>query len=326
MALVDLANNAAGKIGGFGDQADGSGQVTAAELTADTTRVAKWVNDKWPVVRKKVIKDFAAMKSPFLETVKYADLGLDLKQYDINITSIVSSSTVVTITTEDAHGRSTGDTVYLTGIKQDSDEDIDDIEGALITSLNGTTVTIDTVPSTTTFTLTSDTAGVDLTWIHEANTGIVSYVPEVGPWQYAFNLPSDYFCLVKQTDESSADEAGVSTKYQCKPILNKDGDGWILLTNSLTNYDGDSAYIEYCIDQETFALYSQGFEEVLAVMLAYELCPLLGRDLETRQVMIAEYQQLTVSEAKRNIQSQYDVNAATPTNYLGGRSRAIEGL
>ena len=324
MALIDIVNNTAGKIGGFGDQADGSGQVTAAELTADTTREAKWVNDKWPVVRKKVIKDFAAMKSPFLETVKYADLGLDLKQYDIEIESIVSSSTVVTVTTQEAHGRSTGDTVYLTGIKQDSDEDFDDIEAALITSLNGTTPTI-TVVDSTSFTL-DDVDGVDLTWVHEANTGIVSYVPETGPWQYAFKLPSDYFCLVKQTDESSADEAGVSTKYQCKPILNKDGDGFLLLTNSLTNTDGDSAYIEYCIDQETFALYSPGFEEVLAVMLAYELCPNLGRNLETRQAILAEYQQLTVSEAKRNIQSQYDVNAKTPTNYRGGRSRTVAGL
>ena len=85
MALVDIANNAGGKIGGFGSQLNGEAQVTAAQLAADEDKVSKWINDKYPIIRQKVIADFAAMGCPFPETQKFADLGLDLKQYDIAI-------------------------------------------------------------------------------------------------------------------------------------------------------------------------------------------------------------------------------------------------
>ena len=317
MALVDIANNAGIKIGGFGDQADGSGQITAAQLTANDDRISIAVNAKYPVIRKKVIKDFAARKTPFLETLKFADLGADLKQYDISISSITISAAVVTITTEKVHGRTTNDTVYLTGIKQDSDETTDDIEQALITSLNGTTQTI-TVTTTTAFTIA--TVGVDATWAHEADTGIVSYVPEMGAWQYAFNLPTDYFAMVRQTDESPLTRDGVKTEYQNKPILNKDGDGLILLTNTLTNLTANGAYIEYCIDQETFAMFSPAMEECIATLLAAELCPITGRNLETRQALLTEYDKFTVPEAQRNIQSQSDNSSKFIPDFSGGRS------
>ena len=64
-----------------------------------------------------VITDFAVMSAPFRETLKFADLGADLKQYDVAISSIAVASTVVTITTDEVHGRSTGDTVFLYGIE-----------------------------------------------------------------------------------------------------------------------------------------------------------------------------------------------------------------
>jgi hypothetical protein len=316
--LADIANNAGIKISGFGDQLDGSGQVTAAQLTANDDKVSQAINTKYPVVRQRVIKDFAAMKNPFRETSKFASLGLDLKQYDLAIESIVSSGGVVTVTTQEAHGRSTGNTVYLAEIEQDGDEDFDDIEGTLITSLNGTTKTI-TVTTTTAFTLDS-TTGVDSTWAHQENTGIVSYVPEIGPWQYAFKLPSDYFCIVRQTDESPSTQKGVKTTYQNKPILNKDGNGFILLTNSLTNLGGDTAYIEYCIDQTTFSLFSPEFEECIAMLLAAELCPIVGRNLETRQAILAEYEQKTIPDAQRAIQSQGDNTSRFIPDFSGGRS------
>ncbi|MHC4372234.1 MAG: hypothetical protein ACYSW8_31910, partial [Planctomycetota bacterium] len=139
MALVDIANNALGKIGGAGDEVDGEGIVTAAQLSANTIKTCQWINTKYPTVRQKAIKDFAAMGCPFPETQKFADLGKDLKQYDIAIASVVSSGTVVTITTQEAHGRVNNNTVYLAEIEQDSGEDFDDIEQQLITSLNGNT-------------------------------------------------------------------------------------------------------------------------------------------------------------------------------------------
>ena len=322
MALVDIANNAGGKIGGFGDQADGSGQVTAKQLTANKTREARWINDKYPVVRKKIITDFAAMKAPFRESAKFADLGGDLKQHDVAVSSIASSGAVVTVTTDEVHRRSTGETVFLADILQK--EGTYDIEGTLITSLNGTTPTI-TVIDTTSFTL-DDVTGVDLTWLHEPDTGIVSYAPSMGAYTYAFKLPSDFFTLVRQTDTTYTESEGLRQEYKCRTILDRDGEGLILLTNDLTDKDGNSAYIEYCIDQQTFTLFSPGLEECIAVLLAAELCPNLGRDPETRQKLIAEYKALTVVEAKRNNQSQCNITAKIPTNYRGGRSQRIGGL
>ena len=266
-----------------------------------------------------MIKDFAAMKTPFRETAKFFSSAPDLKQYDIGIESIDVSSTVVTITTDEAHGRAIGansDTVYLDDIQQDSDEDVDDIEGTLITSLNGTTETI-IVTTTTAFTIA--TAGVDASWVHEANTGIVSYVPDIRPWQYAFKLPSDYLAMVRQTDEFPTTRGGVKTEYQCRTITNKDGDGLLLLSNTLSNQKANGAYIEYVVDLTTFALFSIELEECIATLLAAELCPIVGRDLETRQAVLAEYEELTKPEAKRNVQSQYD-NASHSVARYDGRS------
>ncbi len=311
-ALVNIANNTAGKISGFGDQLNGAAFITAALLAANADKVSIWFNDKYPVIRKKVIEDFATMGTPFKETQKFADLGVDLKQYDIAISSISVSSTVVTITTTEVHGRSTGDTVYLADIKQDND-----IEGTLLTSLNGTTVTV-TVVDTTSFTI--DTAGVDATWVHEAGTGIVSYVPEIGAWSYAFNLPSDLLAMVRYTDEDFTVADGVQQQYQYKTILNKDGDGHILLANDKTNCSGDGAFIEYCIDQTTFAMFSSAFEECITTLLAAELCPLLGKNLKVRQEILVEYKTLTVPDAKAFNQSQFNNYSKITTNYRGGRT------
>jgi len=327
MALVDIANNAGGKIGGYGDQLSGEAFVTAAQLTANTDKVSQWINDKYPVIRKKVINDFAAMKCPFVETRKFASLGNDLKQYDVKISSIVSSGTVVTVTTDTVHRRSTGDTVFLAEIEpQDGTYDID---GTLITSLNGTTKTI-TVVDTTSFTL-DDVTGVDLTWLHEPDSGIVSYVPEIGAWSYAFALPSDFFALVRQCDESYVSNAnytvrsGVRKEYQCRKILNIDGDGFLLVTNDLSDANAASAYIEYCIDQETFALFSIAFEECIAQLLAAELCPVLGKNLEIRQRLLVEYDQLTIPDAKDFIQSEQDMVSETIPDFSGGRNSVLRG-
>lgn len=326
MALVDIANNAGGKIGGYGDQITGEALVTAAQLTADADKVSQWINIKYPIIRKKVIEDFAAMQCPFRETLKFADLGDDLKQNDVEISTIVSSGGVVTVTTDAVHNRTTGDTVFLADIQATEDADL---EGNLITSLNGTTPTI-TVVDTTSFTLDGVT-GVDATWLHEEDSGIVSYVPEIGQWTYAFNLPSDYFAMVRHCDESYTSDArytvrqGVRREYQYQTILNKDGDGLIMLTNNLSNAGADSAYIEYCIDQTTFALFSGAFEECIATLLAAELCPILGRNLEVRQRILLEYDNLTVPNAKRYNQSQQNKFTESSPDFSGGRSTILRG-
>jgi len=311
MALVDIVNNALGKIGGAGDQISGEAFITAALLAADADKVSIWVNDKYPVIRKKIIADFAVMKCPFREALKFADLGDDMKQDDVKITSVVSSAGVVTVTTATVHGRSTGDTVFLA-----------DIEGTLVTSLNGTTKTI-TVVDTTSFTL-DDVTGT-ASWVHTASSGIVSYCPEIGQWKYVFNLPSDYFCMVRHCDEAYTVVNGVRKEYQFQTILNRDGDGFIMLTNDLTNDDADGAYIEYCIDQDDTDLFSDAFTECIATLLAAELCPVIGRNLKIRQQLLVEYDRYTVPNAQAYNQSQFNNQARTVPDYSGGRSDVLRG-
>ena len=316
MALVDIANQAGIKLGGFGDQLGGSELITAALLTANDDAVSAAINTAYPIVRKEVISDAAAKKGPFPETQKFASLGPDLKALDIAITSITSVATVVTVTTKEVHNRVTGNTVFLAEINGDDDL------GVLIRSLNGTTPTI-TVLTTTTFTLDSVT-GVDATWDYTADTGIVSYVPEMGAWAFAFSLPSDYFVIVRQTDEDfDPQQGGVREEYQCRTILNKDGDGFLLLSNEKTDADAESAYIEYCIDQTDFTLFSQGMEECLATKLAAEIAPSVGRDPEARVALVGEYEQLVIIQAVRNNQSQSNKFSKKKTDYRGGRTAAL---
>jgi len=305
--LVDIANNAGYRLGGFGDQNNGNGEVTAVQLTADDDRISNAINAKYPVVRKRVIKQFAATKTPFNETVKYADLGDELMQDDVIIESLVNAAGIVTFTTAEVHSLSIDDTRFFS-----------DLKGTLVTSLNGNTYTVATVPTTTTFTLTG-VVGTD-DWDYTANTGIISKAPEVSGYMYAFDLPSDYLAMVRQKDEVIRVNTRIHREYQYKVIINIDGDGFILLTNDLTNLGGDSAYIEYVIDQETYALFSAEFEEVIAQLLAAEIAPVMGKNTEFRQALLTEYQQLTIPEAKRAIQSQSNNYSRVINDFSGGRS------
>lgn len=304
--LADIANDAGIKIGGYGDQLDGSGQVTTAQLTANDDTVSKAINTKYPIIRKKVIKEFAAMKCPFPETQKFADLGDDLKQDDVGISTISGTITVI-VATGEAHNKTTGNTVFLADIKGDGG----------VTALNGTTKTV-TVIDETSFSL-DDTTGL-AAWDHTEDSGIVSKVPEMGAWRYAFTLPSDFFAIVRQTNEFATRKQGTRKTYQSKTIMNINGNGFLLLSNSLTNCDADSAYIEYVIDQTTFAMFSPQFDECLAMLLAAEVSPMVGRDAEFRQAMLVEYKTKTVPEAKRDNQSDADLTSKFVPDYSGGRS------
>jgi hypothetical protein len=307
---ADIANNAGTKLGGFGDQSDGSGQITQAELTANTTGLAKAINSKYPVVRKRVIKQFAMLMTPFLETQKFADLGDDLIQDDVVIESLSVTAGIVTFTTAEAHDLSVSDTRFLS-----------DLQGTLVTALNGTTKTVATVPSTTTFTLTGVTGTDD--WDYTESSGFISKAPETGAWNFAFDLPSDYFVIVRQTDEVGSYKDGTRRKYQHQPILNRDGDGFLHLTNELTNLNRDSAYIEYCIDQDTFAMFSPEYEECISMLLASEIAPVVGKNTQFRLALLTEYKEVTVPECQAIIQGQSDNYSRDLPDYKGGRSNVL---
>ena len=312
--LADVANNAGVKIGGYGDQIDGDGQVTQAQLTANDDRISKAINVKYPIVRKDIYADFAAKKCPFKETQQYAELGPDLKQDDLSIATItVAAGTFqITVVTQAVHNLTTGDTRYLFDILGELDTSVADVD-----SLNTQTVTV-TVVDTLTFTI--DTLVGTAAWDHTENTGVISKVPNIGPYLFAFELPSDFHALVRQTLEGWSTKDGTRREYQCDIVLNRDGDKFILVTNDLTNKDGDSAYIEYVFDQTTFSMFSPELEECLAMKLGAELAPMVGRNYEFRVAMLVEYDKKTIPEALRKIHGKENNYSRFVPDYSGGRT------
>ncbi len=325
VVLADIANNAGVKLGGFGDQIDESGLVTTALLTVNTGPIAQAINTKYPVIRKQIYADFAAMETPFREGLKFARLGGELTQNDKAITTVAVSAGVVTVTTDEVHGYSTGNTRFIKGVQGSGGID----------AINNTNQTL-TVTTTTSFTLDGVTGTDD--WVHTEDTGTSSEAPEIGRWLYAFNLPSDYHAMVKHTTDAFVTDnspytskKSIRPKYRYQTILNRVGTGILMLTDNIfapipNNATGTNvtAYIEYVIDQTDFDLFSPALTECLAMLLASELSPMVGRNTEFRQALLAEYKNLTVPEAKRYNQSQYDITARSIPDYKGGRGGGLD--
>jgi hypothetical protein len=145
-------------------------------------------------------------------------------------------------------------------------------------------------------------------------------LPEIGGWEYAFNLPTDCLAMSRLIDEDFASITERRTEYQYESILNKDKNGKILLTNNLTNTAQDSAFVEYAVDVASPAAFSLALKECIVVLLAAELCPMVGKDTKFRQSLLLEYEQLAKPNAKKYNQSQFNnYEQDEPENYLGGR-------
>lgn len=228
MTETDIANRAAAKIGGFGDQATGSGIIASID---DPDKVSAWCKQLMPSCRRKAIIDLASSKAPFRETVKYADLGAALTSY-----------------------------------------------------------------------------------------------PEIGSWDYAFNLPGDCLSVVRQISQDFVPAIDIY-EYLFEQIVSTTGNSKILLTNDLTNTDEDSAFIQYVIDQTNTNMFSEVLAECIATLLAAELCPILGKDLKTRQQMLLEYKTVCVPDARKYNQSQMCLETQnTNEDYRGGRNETLESV
>lgn len=241
------------------------------------------------------------------ETLRYADLGADLKDTEIDISSIAVGADPfpVTVTTDAVHGKSTGDQIYLL-----------DVEGTGgITSLNGTLYTI-TVVDTTSFTLAS-TAGT-ANWSHTADSGVISDAPESAEWTYIFALPSDCLHVVRQTDEGYH---RMDYKHEVKQGF--------LFTNILSSEDTDSAYIEYVYDEETTTVFSEELVEAIATRLAAQLAPrTMGAEHGSRQreELLNEFERLVLPTnmgINREQQYQHEEPRESKFSWLGDRQYEI---
>jgi hypothetical protein len=309
---IYICNLAGGKLGGFGNQVSATGEIS--NLTA-TDRITVACAREYPRARQQVIVDLALMRAPIRETVKNAELDDELTGRDVVIADIVSSGNVVTVTTDEVHEKSTGDTVVLKGIDAASG-----VGAADVGVLNGQTYTI-TVVDTLNFTL-DNTTGND-SFDYTADSGIVSEAPELGPWGYAFDMPSAAIAAIRVMDEEFTNDEDTRREHRFGTMLNRDDDGLIITTNELTNADGDGIYLEYAIDQTDESLFSLYTVDAIATLLASFLAPVVGRNTDVRVAQLAEYRNVSLPDAAAFNNSQINRRAKARTDFRGGRNSVL---
>ena len=157
----------------------------------------------------------------------------------------------------------------------------------------------------------------------------LSDTPEIGNWCFAFNLPGDCLVVVCQFDEdhiatrnqkSDYISEQVNIKYQWETIANSAGTGKIFLTNTLSNSDQNGAFIEYVIDTPNANSFSEPMIDCIATLLASEIAPIVGKDIETSEGMLVKYLQVAFPTAKKENLYGYNFSARPIGNYRGGRS------
>ena len=159
-----------------------------------------------------------------------------------------------------------------------------------------------------------------------ADLGAENAAPgEVGGWEYAFNVPKDSLGVFKQINE---DFVTTQSSITDRPIEYRFDVKWedavqILLTDTLSNSDEDSAYIRYVFDQKNAGTYSEPLINCIATLLASELAPTIGLTDEKRQTLLAEYKTVCIPEAKKHNLAQYNSFSRTIQNYKGGRSESL---
>lgn len=314
---VNICNIALAKQGGAGDQVAATGQITSL---AGTDPISVWCNTLYQKAVQRVIADMAMVKAPIRSTVIQRELDDELCDDDVVISSITVGATptfTVTVTTDEVHGKTTGDTVVLKGI---------DGTGGIGAALNGVTKTI-VVTSTTAFTLNSTTGSAS--WVYTEDSGIVSRAPEMGPYTYAFDLPTDCIAVVRVTDEVFTSDEDTRREYRFDVIRNRDNTGDVILTNELTNSDGDGIYLEYAFDPTASILESVATPfgthvvDAIATFLSSDLAPVTGRNTDMALAMLAMYKNQALPDAIAFNQSQGNTTATARKDFRGGRNAVL---
>lgn len=158
--------------------------------------------------------------------------------------------------------------------------------------------------------------------------------PEIGAYTHAFNLPGDCLTVVRQfledaiatRDRRAYRESAIEVNFQWDVVANKAGSGKILLTDTLSNSDVNSAFIEHVIDTPNTGGFTEGMIDCIATLLASEVCPVIGRDIDTADRMLLKYEQISKPFATRENLAGFNHAARTKSNYRGGRSRVIGSL
>lgn len=145
-------------------------------------------------------------------------------------------------------------------------------------------------------------------------------LPETGQYTYAFDLPGDCLVVIKQFNETEIARRQSTVGHNWETVANKNRDGKLFLTDTLSNLDNTSAFIEYCIDIESPSIFSEELIECIATLMASALCPVLGKGMDEKKRMSIEYQFISVPDAQKFNQSQFNGRTDPTTDYTGGRA------
>jgi len=159
-------------------------------------------------------------------------------------------------------------------------------------------------------------------------------LPEIGNYTYAFNLPNTVLAVIRQFNEDSIASrdrrayraAEIEVNYQWDVIANRAGTGKILVTDTLSNADNNSAFIEYAVDTPNTGGFTEGMIDCIATLLASEVAPVVGRDMDASDRMLIKYERVVKKNAIRENLAGFNHTARQITNYRGGRSQTISGV
>ena len=151
---------------------------------------------------------------------------------------------------------------------------------------------------------------------------------KMGGWDYVFNVPGGTIAVIRQIDEVySTIKASIADKITEYPFqIRWDGTAMKLFTNTLSNTNGDSAFIERMFDQKNTGTWSDELIDCFATLLGSELCPTVGAVNAERERLLAEYKTVSLPDVIAFIQSQDDDYKRTIKDYTGGRSKSLSAL
>jgi hypothetical protein len=66
--------------------------------------------------------------------------------------------------------------------------------------------------------------------------------------------------------------------------------------------------------------------DCIATLLASEVAPVIGRDMEASNIMLAKYDQVVFPKTIKENLAGFNNSAKQVSNYRGGRSRRIGGI
>ena len=155
---------------------------------------------------------------------------------------------------------------------------------------------------------------------------------EIGNWTYKFNVPGNALVVISQFNEDvtqvrrqPADYVSdvANVEYQWEQIANDAGTGTLLLTDTLSNSDQTSAFIDYAIDITNTKAFSEDMIECIATLLASKIAPVAGGDRDMSTELLIEYKQVCIPAAKSANGRAFNNSARPIQNYKGGRTEIL---